>query len=481
MERLMQVDWVAILPLLFLTSGGFLTFCVGAFWRSRPSWILFGIALVAAVGSAISAVCVAPGVRDFAGMVDVGNYSAFFIFVISGITVLSLLYSYQYAKARGFSIDEFYGVMLFAALGMELAAGAVHWLTFFLGLELLSISLYILVAVRKGEERSNEAGIKYFVMGAVASAVLVFGIAMIYAATGKMNIPQSLGVSTEAVSMTGMALGFGFITVGIGFKISMVPFHLWTPDVYQGAPAPVTAFMSTGSKVALMAALLRFSVSASESFWGHFLPVLWIAAALTMITGNVTAVVQTQLKRLLAYSSMAQVGYMLMALLAAKGRGASAIMFYTAAYALMDLGAFGTIALLSSEKEDLDSLEDYRGLGFSHPWKSALLTVCLFSLAGLPPTVGFVGKYVLFQATLQAGFVALAIVGIITAIVSVYYYLKVVVVLYMSSEESKAVVPDSGFFGDFANAAVLLFIFCLGIVPSYLLDLIAHIASGFST
>jgi NADH-quinone oxidoreductase subunit N len=476
---MMHSDWTAILPLLFLTGGGFLTFCAGAFWKRRPSGLLFLLALLTALGSAASAALVQPAAKDFIGMLDVGGYARFFNFLISGITILSLLYSYHYAKVRGFSIDEFYGVLLYAALGMELAAGAIHWVIFFLGLELLSISLYILVAIRKGDARSNEAGVKYFITGAVASAVLAFGIAIIYAVTGRMSIPQSLGLNETGLNMTGIVLGLGLITVGIGFKISMAPFHLWTPDVYQGAPAPVTAFMSTGSKVALIAALLRFSVSASAATWQYFIPILWVAAALTMIIGNLTAVVQSHLKRLLAYSSVAQVGYMLMTLLAVKQKGASAVMFYTAAYALMDLGAFGTVALMSGGDEDLDDLQDYRGFGYTHPWKSALLTLCLFSLAGLPPTVGLIGKYVLFQATLQAGFVYLAVIGIMTAIISIYYYLKVVVVLYMSSQENAMSLPDSGFSGDLANAAVLVLILWLGIVPSYVLDMVMRISSSF--
>lgn len=474
----MQVDWIAILPELFLAGIGFLIFCAGAFWRNRPSGLLFYMALAAAVGAGASAAAVSPAVSSFVGMVDVGSYANYFNFIFAFITGASLLFGFQYARLRGFSGDEFYGLLLIAALGMVLVASAVHWVIFFLGLELLSISLYILVAMQKGDPLSNEAGVKYFIMGAVASAILAFGIALIYALTGKMNIADSLGPAVDHTNITGVVLGLGLVLVGIGFKISLVPFHLWTPDVYQGAPAPVTAFMSTGSKVALIAALLRFSLYASGPLWGFFMPILWILAVLTMVIGNVTAIVQVNVKRLLAYSSIAQVGYIMMALLAVKQQGASAIMFYTAVYTLMDLGAFGTVALLSGEHQDLDTLDDYRGLGFTHPWKAALLTLCLFSLAGLPPTAGFIGKYVLFQATLQGGFIILAVIGILTAILSIYYYLKVTVLLYMGEEERTIATPAAGFSGDFATAAVFLLILWLGIVPSYVLSLVTRIASS---
>ena len=224
-------------------------------------------------------------------------------------------------------------------------------------------------------------------------------------------------------------LALALILVGIGFKISLVPFHLWTPDVYQGAPAPVTAFLSTGSKVALFAALLRFALLAPEPVWDYCLPALWVLAVLTMAVGNLTALYQTRVKRLLAYSSIAQMGYLFMTLLAVKQGGLPALLFYLAVYAVMDLGAFGLIGSFSpaQAQPDLDELEDYQGLGYSQPWRAAILAVCLISLAGLPPTAGFMGKLVLFRAVLHADFVVLAVIGILTVIISIYYYFKVVV------------------------------------------------------
>jgi NADH-quinone oxidoreductase subunit N len=319
---------------------------------------------------------------------------------------------------------------------------------------------------------SNEAGIKYFIMGAVASAFLTFGIALIYAITGKLDIAQSLSGGAPAGSMSLVLLGLCLVLVGIGFKISMVPFHLWTPDVYQGAPAPVTAFLSTGSKVALFAALLRFTSYSSGEIWGYFVPVIWVLSVLTMVAGNLSALAQTRVKRLLAYSSIGQMGYLLMTLVAVKQGGASAIMFYLAVYALMDLGAFGALATLSEEKADLDGLDDFRGLACSHPWRSGILALCLISLAGMPPTAGFIGKFALFQAVLQGGFVILAVIGILTVMISIYFYFKVIVALFMRTGEGGIAVPGVSLSDRFACGLILILILWLGIAPASIFTVI---------
>jgi NADH-quinone oxidoreductase subunit N len=476
----MDYGWAAILPQLFLAAGGILIFSVGAFWRQRPEGLLFSLAIAATAGCGLAVSMLNPLSTAFCGMVDAGSYARFFTLLLCLVTFITLCLSKTYATARGFSGDEFYGLVLFATLGMVLVSSALHWVVFFLGLELFSICLYVLIGVQKTKASSNEAALKYLIMGAVASGFLTFGIAVVYAATGKMNIAQSLGTFLQAGSATGLFLGLALILVGIGFKLSLVPFHLWTPDVYQGAPLPITAFLSTGSKVAMAAALLRLCLAASDAVWTMMMPVLWSLSALTMVIGNVTALSQNYVKRLLAYSSAAQMGYLLMALTAVKQSGASAVVFYAAVYALMDLGAFGSLALLSGQRADLDALTDCRGLGYVHPWRAGLLAVCLFSLAGLPPTAGFVGKFLLFRATIEAGFLMLAMIGILAAIVSVYFYLKVVVSLYMRSAEFVPVVIDGGLPGQVATAIIIFLVLSLGIVPSPLLDLIATMLSSLS-
>jgi NADH-quinone oxidoreductase subunit N len=437
--------------------------------------VLCALALVTVVAAGAAVVLVAPRAATFSGVLDLGSYARFFNFLFLAITGLTLLFVRRYARERGFDGDEFYGLLLFAALGMALVAGAVNWLIFFLGLELLSLALYVLIAIRKGEAGSNEAGLKYFIMGAVASAFLTFGIALLYAATGTLNTAASLGARLQPAELPLFLMALSLILVGLGFKISLVPFHLWTPDVYQGAPAPVTAFLSAGSKVALFAALLRFSLEMGEAAWSYALPAIWVLAVLTMVVGNLTALYQSQVKRLLAYSSVAQMGYLLMALVAVKAGGAPALMFFLAVYAVMDLGAFGVLGTLSPDAGDLDALEDYQGLGYSRPWRAAVLSVCLISLAGLPPTAGFMGKLVLFKAVLHAGYWVLPVIGILTVIISIYFYLKVVVYLYLRPRGEGPALPRAEVSGTLAGAVVLLLLLWLGLLPGSVLNLVSRI------
>jgi NADH-quinone oxidoreductase subunit N len=474
----MAMDWAAILPHLILAGGGTIIFLVGAFWRRRPGELLFALALLSAVAAGAAAILISPGAPSFQAVVDLGTFARYFTFLFAAITSLTLLLVRQYARARSFAGDEFYGLLLFAALGMLLVAGALNWLIFFLGLELLSISLYVLIAIRKGEPFSNEAGLKYFIMGAVASAFLTFGIALLYAASGTLQIGPSLAVALGAVDLPVMMAALSLILVGLGFKISLVPFHLWTPDVYQGAPSPVTAFLSTGSKVALFAALVRFSLLVANPIWVYCLPTLWVLAALTMVVGNLTAVYQTRVKRLLAYSSVAQMGYLFMTLLAVKQGGLGALMFYLAVYAVMEMGAFGILGTLSGEEKDLDALEDCRGLGYSQPWRAAVLAGCLISLAGLPPTAGFMGKFALFRAVLQADFPVLAVIGILTVIISISFYMKVVVYLYMQPTGRPVPVPGPDLSIRLAGAVIFLLIIWLGVAPSPLFAVIARVIAS---
>ena len=472
----MQAYW-NILPLLILTAGGLLVFCVGAFFPRRPVWLLFALALATALGAGGAAAVLTPAQPSFLNMLDLGAYARYFDVLLMVITSLTLLLVYRYSQVRGFAGDEFFALILYAALGMVLVAGAQNWLIFFLGLELLSISLYVIIAIRRDLPAAQEAGVKYFIMGAVASAFLAFGVALLYAATGTLDIQASLSRWPAGTPLPVVMLALALILVGVGFKVSMVPFHFWTPDVYEGAPAPVTAFLSTGSKVALFAALVRFALDLSAPAWDLAWPALWVLAALTLIAGNVTAVYQTRVKRLLAYSSVGQMGYLLMALVAVKQGSLPALLFYLAVYALMDLGAFGMLGALSEPGEDLDALVDLQGLGYSRPWRGAILGVCVLSLAGLPPTAGFLGKFILFWAVIQANFIILAVIGVITAIISIYYYFKVLVSLYLRSEFRQLMIPQLDVGVGLAGAAILVAIIWLGINPSPLLAVITDISA----
>jgi NADH-quinone oxidoreductase subunit N len=314
-------------------------------------------------------------------------------------------------------------------------------------------------------------------MGAVASAFLTFGIALLYAATGTLSIKASLAGLRTAASLPVSGLALALIFVGIGFKISIVPFHLWTPDVYEGAPAPVTAFLSAGSKVALFAALVRFALDLAPAVWELVWPALWVLAALTMVAGNLTAVYQTKVKRLLAYSSVAQMGYLLMALLAVKQGSLPALLFYLAVYAVMDLGAFGVLGSLSETGADLDELEDFQGVGYAHPWRGAVFGFCLISLAGLPPAAGFLGKLLLFRAVIKAGFIWLAAIGIITAIIAMYYYFKVLAAMYMRPPRRERQAPPAGPAVHLASGLIFLLLLWLGTLPGPFLSVIERLSN----
>ncbi len=474
-----MTSYLDILPLLILTGGGLIVFCAGAFLPPRPPWLLFFLSLLSTFGAGLLAILLTPTRADFLGLLDLGAYARFFTILLMVLTSLTLLLAYRYSQLRAFSRDEFYALVLFAALGMVLVAIASHWLIFFLGLELLSISLYVIIPIRRNEALAQEAGVKYFIMGAVASAFLTFGIALLYGVSGTLDIQASLALRTTGVPLTTAMLALALILVGIGFKTSLVPFHLWTPDVYEGAPAPVTAFLSSGSKVALFAALMRIALDLGPTAWDLAWPALWLLAVLTMAVGNLTALYQTRVKRLLAYSSVAQMGYLLMALVAIKQGGLPALLFYLTIYGVMDLGAFGLLGSLSETRADLDELADFQGLGYSHPWRSAIFAVCLLSLVGLPPTGGFLGKLLLFWAVLQAGFIWLAVIGMVTVIISIYFYFKVLVRLYLRPAAAPLEIPPTDFGVYLASAVILGLILWLGLMPAPFLSTISQIAGLF--
>jgi NADH-quinone oxidoreductase subunit N len=480
----MATDWTGLLPILILAGGGTLIFLVGAFWRGRPKNLLFALALLTTLATGAVVLLLPSPNTSFEGMLDLGGYARFFSLLLMFITLVTLLFVRQYALAHGFSGDELYALLIFAVLGMVLVAIGINWVIFFLGLELLSLALYVLIAIKKGEPYGNEAALKYFIMGAVASAFLTFGLALLYAMTGTLQIAGSLAAAqTYPDHLSVIILALALVLAGVGFKISLVPFHLWTPDVYQGSPAPITAFLSTGSKVALFAALLHFCLLVAPPVWQHTWPFLWALAALTMAVGNLTAIYQTKVKRLLAYSSIAQMGYLFMTLLAVRDGGLPAVMFYLAVYAVMDLGAFGIIGTFSGGDTDLEELTDYQGLGYSHPWRAAILAICLISLTGLPPTAGFIGKLVLFQAVFHANFVILAVIGILTVIVSIYYYINFMIHLYMHercdpSAPACVLIPPADLAIGLACAVILLGILWLGVIPDSLLQVISTIAAA---
>lgn len=470
-------DIYAVMPTAILGLGSVVLLLTGAFAPSAAGRALNLAGAGVAFASAVVAVFYSPQVPEVGGIIGTGGFGRLFS-AVSGLTAFfTLLLSVGYTGRRPLGREEYPSLVLFAAFGMDILGSSTGLLGVFLGLECMSLALYVLLASNRDDPRSGEAGLKYLVIGAVSTAFLAFGLALMYTASGSLAIKGAMSALSgpDKFAPIGMA-GFGLFLVGIGFKASLFPFHLWAPDVYEGGPAPVVAFLSTGSKAAVFAALLGFALSSGEA-WRTVEPVLWVMAAATMAFGNLAALTQNNIKRLLAYSSIAQMGYILMAMLSAPSVGATAAVFYLVVYVAMDLGAFGVVAGFSTRDRELGGIETLRGLGFVHPFRSAVLALCLLSLAGLPPTAGFIGKFWVFYAAIKAGYVYLAVFGILTAIVAVYYYLRVIVALYMSPGGADAVIPRFDPEGRLALALLAAALIYLGVFPSGLIDTISGITS----
>ncbi len=413
----------------------------------------------------------------FSGMWVIDNFARFFkvIFLIG--TILTILISIRYLEDEAMQHGEYFALVLFATVGMMVMASGAEMITIFLGLELMSMSLYVLAGYTRSRMISNESALKYFLLGSFASAFLLYGIALIYGATGTTEIKEiSHYISSTGLRSPIMIIGMALLVIGFGFKTAAVPFHMWAPDVYEGAPSPITAFMSAGPKAAAFAAFLRIFMEALPSLQGEWTVLLWIMAALTMTVGNVIALVQDNIKRMLAYSSIAHAGYVLVAFLAAGELGVSSILYYMLAYTFMNIGAFAVITVLGGKGEARVNVQDYRGLGYSNPLAAIAMSLFLFSLAGIPPTGGFMGKFYIFSAAIREGYIVLAVIGVINSVVSVYYYLRVTVAMYM---EPQMVTADGPAPALIFSPAIILAIFIaaygvlsLGIFPSTYLAIV---------
>jgi NADH-quinone oxidoreductase subunit N len=375
---------------------------------------------------------------DFARMVFLDNFSNFFYLIFILGAALTVLISRSYLEDYGKNLGEYYALVLFATVGMMLMASGAHLIMIFLGIEVMSIAVYVLAGLFREDLRSNEAALKYLILGSFSSAFLLFGMAMLYgAAGGTLFLSDLAGRLAAAGSMQPLTLlAIGLLIVGFGFKVASAPFHMWTPDVYEGAPTSVTAFMAVAVKAAAFAAFARVFFLAFPALKVDWNMLLWVLAVATMTIGNVVAIAQTNIKRMLAYSSIAHAGYLLVALVAANQLGAMSLLYYLLAYTLMNLGAFGVVILVGRKKDSYLNIYDYAGLGAQHPVLAASMALFMFALAGMPPTAGFVGKFYIFSAAIQAGYIWLAILGVMNSLVSVYYYLRITVLMYMKPAEA---------------------------------------------
>jgi NADH-quinone oxidoreductase subunit N len=405
--------------------------------------------------------------RGFRDMIVLDNYALFFHLVIVYAAALAVLMSIDYLRRAGADSAEYYALLLFSTAGMLLLASANDLIVVFLAVELMSLSLYVLAGLFKRRRDAGEASMKYFLLGVFASAFLLYGIALLYGAAGSTNFDR-VGAAPRT---TLYLLGLGLLLVGFGFKISSVPFHMWAPDVYQGAPTSVTAFIATGSKAAVFAALIRLVVAGLRSVQADATLVLWALAAATMTVGNVVAIAQTNFKRMLAYSSVAHVGYMLVGVVAGGPAGTGAVLFYLLAYTFTTAGTFGVIALCERAGEEAVDVRDYAGLARRRPVLAFALSLFLLSLVGIPPLAGFVGKVYLFGAAVRAGFVWLAVIAVLNSALAAYYYLRVIVYMYMREPEGASAAPAPSFAGALALAIALVGIVLLGVVPAPFADL----------
>ncbi len=399
-------------------------------------------------------------------MVRVDAFSVFFHFVILLIALVVILTSFDYLEVQQINSGEYYGLVLFGTVGMMLMSSAIELVLIFIALEISSISTYILAGFRRRTAESAESSLKYFLLGSFATAFFLYGVALVFGATGTTNI-YGIAAAIQAQPSVLVYLAVALMFVGLGFKVASAPFHVWTPDVYEGSPAPVVALMSTGPKAAAFAVLLRvlFAMGAPGWFW-----MVWVSAALSMTIGNIGALVQQNIKRLLAYSSIAHAGYLLVAFAAARETGISAAMFYAASYAAMNVGAFAIVSHLASRGERYVTLDDYAGLGRRSPMIAAILTVFLLSLIGIPITGGFFAKFYVFSAALQANLVGLTIIGVINSAIAAYYYLRVIVYMYMRDERVEAPVARIPAGLGVALAISLIATIYLGVLPGRVLD-----------
>jgi NADH-quinone oxidoreductase subunit N len=411
------------------------------------------------------------GGRGFRDMIVLDNYALFFHVVICYAAALIVLLSVDYLRRSGVETGEYYALVLFSTSGMLLLASAGDLIVVFLAIELMSLSLYVLAGLFKRRREAGEASMKYFLLGVFASAFLLYGIALLYGATGTTSFDRLAAAVSADPRDPLVLIGAGLLLVGFGFKISSVPFHMWAPDVYEGAPTSVTALIATGSKAAVFGALIRLLAAGLRAAQPEWTVLLWVLAALTMTVGNVVAIAQSNLKRLLAYSSIAHVGYMLVGLVAGGATGAGAILFYLLAYTFTTAGTFGVITLCERAGEEAVEVRDYAGLGRRHPLLALALSLFLLSLVGIPPLAGFVGKFYLFGSAIRAGFVVLAVIAVLNSAVAAYYYLRVIVYMYMRDADGSAAALAPSFAGGLALAIALIGIVVLGLRPAPFADL----------
>ncbi|MCS7229302.1 MAG: NADH-quinone oxidoreductase subunit N [Candidatus Kryptonium sp.] len=464
-------DLIGISPILAVSLAGLVVVIIEALVKKSEtlSYIFSIISLI--IAGFLSVYTYPMYSTAFNGMVAVGGYASFFDFVFSIGALLTILLSKDYLVKRGTNYGEFYILILFATAGMMLLASGLDLIITFLGIELMSISLYVLAGFVRTDPKSNEAALKYLLLGAFATGFLLFGITFIYGSTTTTNLKIISANFQNYQNDFLFWLGAGLLLIGFSFKVAAVPFHMWAPDAYEGAPTPASGFMSAVSKSAAFGAFVLVFIFGFNGANEQVRQAIAIISVLSMILGNIIAISQTNIKRILAYSSIAHAGYILVGLASANELGKQGVLYYSLAYVLMQVGAFGIVSIIEKEENKSLDIKDYVGLGYRKPLLGVLMAIFMFALTGFPPFAGFVGKYYLFASAVQAGMTWLAVVGVLATLVSVYYYLNVVVNMYLKEPTLEIVSnPDEvkiSFSGAFAVIISAVGVFLIGILPSF--------------
>ena len=465
----MPIDLRPIVPSAIVAFTGLVVLLAQAFTARGSRAPSVALSLTGLGGAVLSLVVIARGQgrgailgRSFAA----DDFALFFHFLILGIAVLAVLLSPSYLRATRSDRGEYYALLLFSVVGMLGLASCLELVSMFVALEIMSVAIYAMAGLHRDRVLSQEAAVKYFITGAFSSAFFLYGVALLYGVSGSTSLPHIAAAVGREPAEQGLAvLGVGFLLVGFGFKVAAVPFHMWAPDVYEGAPTSVTALMSAGVKAAAFAAFLRVFVQALPALAAEWQPAVAVLAIVTMVIGNLGALAQTNVKRMLAYSSVAHAGYILTAVVAAPGTGTEAVLFYLVAYAAVNLGGFGALASLARDDREPLSLADVSGLADRRPLLAAALAVFLVSLTGIPVTAGFVGKFHLFNAAVGAGYVNLAVIGMLMSVVSAYYYLRVVVAMYMHEPVGEDAWAPIGYGAAAALTVSVAIVLVLGVYP----------------
>ena len=465
-------DFLCLTPFLIIAIAPVVIMVVVSVLRNYK--VVYGFSVLSLLAAFGSIFFVLPSIpHAIEPLLILDAYSMFFLGIIIISALLVTFLSYDYIKRLEGVREEYYIIIFTSTLGAALLTVANHFVLFFLGIETLSVSLYILIAFQRSKTNSIEAGIKYLILASVSSAFLLFGMALIYTAFGTMHFGEIVAALVKHEPLSPLVLsGFGMMMVGIGFKLALVPFHMWTPDVYQGAPAPVSAYIATVSKGAVMAILIRFFFILKGFSNQYLFVAISGIAILSMFVGNILAIRQKNIKRLLGYSSIANMGYLIIILLTGSNKGVQASIFYLISYFFTTIGAFGVISLLSSSEYEAEKIEDFKGLFWKRPGIAIVFTLSLLSLAGIPLTAGFIAKFYVILEGMKAGLMVLIISMIINSVIGLYYYLRIITTLFSTASETN--LPELSFFGNITLAIIAVSILLLGIYPGWLIDIIVR-------